>query len=203
MRPQPLTAVTDVEASGRWYQQLLGCGSAHGGGEYERLVCGGEFIMQLHSFDARHHHGPIGDVSDKPYGNGVLIWFETEDFESVWQRAQAMDADIVLPRRRNPNAEHWETWLHDPDGYTVVIASPDKMAMLWNSRLSQALAAFADKVNLTSSLQFGRRLPRIFRNFNVWIFDRGHGNLYFCRRTYCVYRKNSLHTNYVVHFIHA
>jgi hypothetical protein len=31
MRPQPLIAVTDVEASSRWYQRLLGCQSAHGG----------------------------------------------------------------------------------------------------------------------------------------------------------------------------
>ena len=25
MRPEPLIAVTDVEASSRWYQRLLGC----------------------------------------------------------------------------------------------------------------------------------------------------------------------------------
>ena len=31
MRPQPLIAVLDVEASSRWYQRLLGCQSAHGG----------------------------------------------------------------------------------------------------------------------------------------------------------------------------
>ncbi len=36
MRPQPLIAVKDVEASSRWYQRLLGCRSAHGGREYER-----------------------------------------------------------------------------------------------------------------------------------------------------------------------
>jgi hypothetical protein len=38
MRPQPLIAVTDVEASSRWHQRLLGCQSAHGGAVYERLV---------------------------------------------------------------------------------------------------------------------------------------------------------------------
>jgi hypothetical protein len=31
MRPQPLICVRDVEASSRWYQQLLGCRSDHGG----------------------------------------------------------------------------------------------------------------------------------------------------------------------------
>jgi hypothetical protein len=38
MRPQPLIAVSDVEASSLWYQRILGCQSAHGGPEYERLV---------------------------------------------------------------------------------------------------------------------------------------------------------------------
>ena len=28
MRPQPLIAVTDVEASSRWYQRLFGCKAA-------------------------------------------------------------------------------------------------------------------------------------------------------------------------------
>ena len=54
MRPQPLIAVTDVEASSRWYQRLLGCQSAHGGAEYERLVSNGALILQLHRFEVEH-----------------------------------------------------------------------------------------------------------------------------------------------------
>ena len=73
MRPQPLIAVTDVEASSRWYQRLLGCRSAHGGAEYERLVSNDALILQLHSFEVEHHHGPIGDLDDKPYGNALGI----------------------------------------------------------------------------------------------------------------------------------
>jgi catechol 2,3-dioxygenase-like lactoylglutathione lyase family enzyme len=128
MRPQPLITVTDVEASSRWYQKLLGCQGAHGGSEYERLVRDGVLILQLHSFEVEHHHGPIGDPADKPYGNGVLLWFETDDFEAVCARAQAISAQVVMPRHVNPNAKHWEIWLRDPDGYTVVIASPDGTA---------------------------------------------------------------------------
>ena len=66
MRPQPLIPVTDVEASSRWYQKLLGCRSAHGGSEYERLESNGQLVMQLHSFDVDHHHLPIGNPDDKP-----------------------------------------------------------------------------------------------------------------------------------------
>ena len=133
MRPQPLITVTDVEASSRWYQKLLDCQSAHGGREYERLVFDGRLILQLHSFDVEHHHGPIGDPYDKPYGNGLLLWFEVDDFDAVVARASAMKAQVVLPRHRNPPSgdggpNHWECWLRDPDGYVVVIASADGTA---------------------------------------------------------------------------
>jgi catechol 2,3-dioxygenase-like lactoylglutathione lyase family enzyme len=128
MRPQPLIAVTDVEASSRWYQRLLGCESGHGGREYERLFANGALILQLHRFDVDHHHGPIGDVADKPYGNGLLLWFEVDDFDAAHERALAMNVEIVLPRHRNEGPSHWECWMRDPDGYIVVIASPDNSA---------------------------------------------------------------------------
>ena len=40
-----------------------------------------------------------------------------------------MGVEIVLPRHRNPpegegGPNHWECWMRDPDGYTVVVASP-------------------------------------------------------------------------------
>jgi catechol 2,3-dioxygenase-like lactoylglutathione lyase family enzyme len=136
LRPQPLIAVTDVEASSRWYQTVLGCLSAHGGPEYERLVLDGQLILQLHHFDIEHHHGPIGDKFDTPYGNGILLWFETDDFDGALARAQSIGAEIVLPRHRNPpegdgGPDHWEVWLRDPDGYVVVLASPDGSATGW------------------------------------------------------------------------
>ena len=133
MHPQPLIAVSDVEASSRWYQRLLGCHSAHGGADYERLVFNGALILQLHRFDVEHHHGPIGNPDDKPYGNCVLLWFEIDDFDAAIARVVDLKAEIVLPRHRNPpdgngGPNHWECWLRDPDGYLVVLASPDGSA---------------------------------------------------------------------------
>lgn len=133
MRPQPMICVHDVEASSRWYQQLLGCQSDHGGPDYERLVFHGKLVMQLHHWKVEHHHGPIGDPDSRPYGNGVLLWFEVDDFDAAVQRAGALGAEIVKPRHRNPPSgdggpNHWECWLRDPEGYTVVLASPDGSA---------------------------------------------------------------------------
>jgi catechol 2,3-dioxygenase-like lactoylglutathione lyase family enzyme len=133
MRPQPLIAVSDVEASSRWYQRLLGCRSAHGGPHYERLVAAdGALILQLHDWDVEHHHGPIGDKGT-PHGNGVLLWFETDDFDGAVARARALKAEILKAPHRNPpegdgGPNHWECWLRDLDGYTVVLASPDGSA---------------------------------------------------------------------------
>jgi catechol 2,3-dioxygenase-like lactoylglutathione lyase family enzyme len=132
-RPQPLIAVGDVEASSRWYRGLLGCRSAHGGTKYERLVSDGTMILQLHRWDVEHHHGPIGDPGARPYGNGVLLWFEIDDFDAALARAAEMKAEVVQARHRNPPSgdggpNHWECWLRDPDGYLVVLASPDGSA---------------------------------------------------------------------------
>jgi catechol 2,3-dioxygenase-like lactoylglutathione lyase family enzyme len=129
MRPQPLIAVTDVETSSRWYQRLLGCRGCHGGSQYEQLVSNGQLVLQLHSFEVEHHHGTIGNRDDKPYGNGVLLWFEVDDFDAVLQRAAEMGVEFVLPKHRNPpdgngGPNHWECWMRDPNGYVVVVASP-------------------------------------------------------------------------------
>ena len=100
MRPQPLICVTDVEASSRWYQRLLGCRGAHGGSHYEQLVKDGHLILQLHSFEVEHDHGPIGNRADRPYGNGVLLWFEVDDFDAVIERAIEMNTEwksVQLP----------------------------------------------------------------------------------------------------------
>lgn len=132
MRPQPLIAVADVEATSRFYQTLLGCVSAHGGKEYERLEQNGRLIMQLHRWEVEHHHGPIGDPNLPP-GNGVLLWFEIDDFDAAMERVAELQPPIVMPKHRNPpdgdgGPNHWECWLRDPNGYTVVLASPDGSA---------------------------------------------------------------------------
>lgn len=130
MRPHPLLACTDVEASSRFYQTLLGAQSQHGGDEYERLADrDGRLILQLHAFSVDHDHGNMGDPNHRPYGNGVLVWFEIDDFDAALTRIAALAPTIVMAAHKNPPGDggpnHREIWLKDPDGYTVVLASPD------------------------------------------------------------------------------
>jgi hypothetical protein len=112
-----------VEASSRWYQQLLGCESAHGGREYERLVKDGELVLQLHDWHADDHPN-LGDPDAARHGYGVLLWFLIDDFDSAVERARQLRADIVDGPKVNPSAQHRELWLRDADGYVVVLASP-------------------------------------------------------------------------------
>lgn len=124
MRPQPLIVVADVKASSVWYQRLLGCASGHGGPEYERLLHDGDLVLQLHHEGVEHDHGPLADSAAKPFGNGVLLWFQTDEFDAAVDRAQEFKASVCKQPHLNPNAQHFELWLRDPDGYLVVIAGP-------------------------------------------------------------------------------
>ena len=123
--PQPLIVVRDIPTSRRFYVQVLGVESAHGGEEYEQLVSDGELVMQLHHIDVEDHHGRLAS-SDVPLGNGTLLWFEVSDFDAAVQRARDVEAEVVRDVHVNPNAKQRELWLRDPDGYLVVLAGPSE-----------------------------------------------------------------------------
>lgn len=161
---QTLIAVRDVEASSRWYRTLLGLRSGHGGPVYERLLAGDTLVLQLHSFESDHFHGPVGDPTGE-LGNGSLIWFgETPDFDGVVARAAELGATVVRPPLRNaPEGEgngpaHREVWLKDLDGYTVVVASPDGEVFKPSS---------SDTVQPMSEQKRGG-LPGIWRRGQAW-----------------------------------
>ena len=120
MKPQPLIAVSDVPSSRKWYENVLGLSSGHGGDEYERMMWGDRLLLQLHRWDT-HEHSHLGDPS-LPIGNGAILWFQTEQFDEVIVKVQTHSATILEGPHINPNANHREIWLSDPDGYTVVVA---------------------------------------------------------------------------------
>ena len=122
MQPQPFIAVRDVELSSRWYQRLLECKSGHGGKQYERIVSGDRIVLQLHYWEGVDEHPHMGDPDSRPYGNGVLLWFQTDDFHATVARVRELDAEVLEEPHVNPNANHREIWIRDPDGYVVVLS---------------------------------------------------------------------------------
>jgi hypothetical protein len=57
-----------------------------------------------------------------PYGNGVTLWFQNNEFDAAVKRVVAYGAHILENIRMNSNANHPEVWLQDADGYEVVLA---------------------------------------------------------------------------------
>lgn len=120
MNPQPLIVVHDVSTSRRWYETVLGLRSGHGGDEYDRMMFEERMILQLHRWDV-NEHPHLGDPN-VPVGNSAVLWFQTDRFDVIVTRAQMQRAKILEGPRVNPNANHREIWLRDPDGYIVVVA---------------------------------------------------------------------------------
>jgi catechol 2,3-dioxygenase-like lactoylglutathione lyase family enzyme len=121
MKSQTLIAVHDVEASSQWYQAVLGLKSGHGGPEYERLLAEEQLVLQLHRWDP-NEHPYLGEARAAKAGDGVVLWFQVEDIEAAYARATSAAAEILESLKVNPNANHREFWLRDPDGYVVVVA---------------------------------------------------------------------------------
>lgn len=119
LHPQPMIAVADVAAASTWFQNSLGLVSAHGGDDYEMLMSADQLVLQLHEWDA-HEHPLFGDPSGSSRGNGVLLWFASDDLAALVERIDA--ADVLEGPLFNPLAHHHEVWLRGPEGYVVVVA---------------------------------------------------------------------------------
>ncbi len=122
MQPMPMLSCSSVSASSAWYQQTLGLTSAHGGDEYEMLMHGDRLVLQLHALDAHEH--PYLVRSGEPFGNGVAVWFESDDYAAAVERVRTSGAEVLEDDHVNPLAHHREIWVRDPDGYVVVVSSP-------------------------------------------------------------------------------
>ena len=124
---QPLIAVRDVRASSRWYAELLGADSLpeHPHRDvYERISKSGRLVLQLHAWDEEDHPNLV-NADFAPLAHGVVLWFQVDDFDAVVERARKLEAEIIEGPLVNPAPKHREIWLRDPDGYVVVVASPD------------------------------------------------------------------------------
>src|SRR5580698_9550336 len=129
-RSQPLIAVKDVRLSSRWYSKLLAAdrtseifASDHSH-IYDRILCRGSLVLQLHAWDEEDHPNLVNAKAARP-GHGVLLWFEVDDFDAAVKRVRALRATVLLKPFVNPAPGHREIWIEDPDGYVVVIVSPD------------------------------------------------------------------------------
>lgn len=120
IKVDPIIAVKDVEASSAWYQSVFGCRSKHGGKEFDILVTGhDEVLLCLHAW-GKHEH-PSMKNPDITAGNGLILYFRTNDLVRIREKAIKTGSLIDEEIHLNPNSLKKEFSLRDPDGYYITI----------------------------------------------------------------------------------
>ena len=118
---EPMIFVDDVQATSRWFQDVLGLKSAHGGPHYEMLVdADGALALQLHHADADEHGGnrlPSGSAR----GAGVLLYMKTPDVRAAHANAIAQNATVEGAPEFIELAGHTEFVVRSPDGYAIAL----------------------------------------------------------------------------------
>ncbi len=111
-----IIAVRDVQLSSKWYQSFFDCSSSHGGEEFDVLVSKqGAVIICLHKW-GEHEHPTMLDQSIVA-GNGLILYFRTDNMESIHKSANEMGCILEKDIHINPNTQKKEFSLRDPDGY--------------------------------------------------------------------------------------
>ena len=116
----PIIAVKDVEASSRWYQQVLGFRKTHGGNEFAVLLSADdEILLCLHKW-GEHHHPTMTNPDITP-GNGLILYIRTDDMNVLRQNVEKNGGIVEEDIHLNPNSQKMEFSIKDPDGYYLTI----------------------------------------------------------------------------------
>ncbi|MBL0308213.1 MAG: VOC family protein [Bacteroidetes bacterium] len=115
-RVDPIIAVKDVEASAKWYQQVFGFKSVHGGKDFAVLKSeDDEIVLCLHKW-GEHNHPSLTDQG-KTAGNGLLLYFRTDNMEIIRKNVDKVECIIEEEVHLNPNSLKKEFSFRDLDGY--------------------------------------------------------------------------------------
>jgi catechol 2,3-dioxygenase-like lactoylglutathione lyase family enzyme len=119
-RLDPIIAVKDIEASSKWYQKIFELRNNHGGDHFSVLISDdNEIILCLHKWQ-EHNHPTMTNPSITP-GNGLLLYFRTENMIDIYQNAIEAGCEIEEGIHLNPNSLRKEFSFRDPDGYFLTV----------------------------------------------------------------------------------
>ena len=120
MKLDPIIAVHDVEASAKWYEQIFGFKKTHGGKDFAVLVSeNDDIILCLHKW-GEHGHPTMTNTNITP-GNGLILYFRTDNLESIRKKVENAGCVVEEEIHLNPNSLKKEFSLIDPDGYFLTI----------------------------------------------------------------------------------
>lgn len=119
-RLDPIIGVKNVETSANWYRQIFGLKNLHGGENFAVLATeNDDIILCLHKWE-EHGHPTLTDQT-KNAGNGLLLYFRTDNFESIKRKLEEADFPIEEEIHLNPNSLKKEFSFRDPDGYYLTV----------------------------------------------------------------------------------
>ena len=117
----PIIAVKDVNVSAEWYQAAFGCKRSHGGNDFAVLKDKNEEILFcLHKW-GEHEHPTLMNPDIIP-GNGLILYYKTDELETIRQNIEQMNHSLEEDIRINPNSGKKEFSLRDKDGYYWIIS---------------------------------------------------------------------------------
>lgn len=119
-----IIGVSDVPASFKWYQSLLGLPETEPGHSYfgRILDTDGTVLLCLHEWGA-HDHPSLASAHSATPGNGLLLFFRVDDIDRALERARDLVARLDEEPHSNPSTGTMEFSLRDPDGYYVTISA--------------------------------------------------------------------------------
>ena len=116
----PIIAVKDVEKSAKWYERIFLFKKSHGGDNFSVMISSDDqIILCLHKWQ-EHDHPTMNDPGI-PAGNGVLLYFRTENMHAIYQNAIKEGCIIEEDLHLNPNSLKNEFSIRDPDGYYLTV----------------------------------------------------------------------------------
>lgn len=120
-RLETIIAVKDVAKSSKWYQDVLGLTSNHGGDSFEMLANQqGNVILCLHRWDEHDH--PTMKNPNLTVGDGLILYFRVSDLKKIWSNAVHLKLDIEQKLHLNKNSEQQQFILKDLDDYYIIIS---------------------------------------------------------------------------------
>jgi len=123
-RTWTIIGVGDVPGSFRWYQSLFGhpeTRPAHA--DFGQILdSDGTVLLCLHEWGAHEHPSLMSPEHATP-GNGLLLFFRVDDFDTALQRARALVTRLEEEPHMNPSTGTSEFSLRDLDGYYVTISA--------------------------------------------------------------------------------
>src|ERR1700733_6082239 len=122
-RTWTIIGVGDVPGSFKWYRALFGQSATNPAHDYfgQIVDSDGTVLLCLHEWGAHEHPSLMSPRSAKP-GNGLLLFFRVDDFDTALPRGRALGPLEEEPHA-NPSTGTLEFSLRDPDGYYVTISA--------------------------------------------------------------------------------